>query len=668
MSEPIKRALVISPTPTWPLNFGNRKRIFMVCSKLKSLGFEIHFVHYASETDWRSNIPTNSRRQMNSQWDMVDHVFPSIDLHCSPKDGLDHTIDEWWDPVLENFLKFILKNRDFDVVIVNYTWLSRALEFVPKGILKVLDTHDKFTDRRLLLESNGISKEYFHTTAAQEKIGISRADLIWSIKDEERVFFESLQTKKCIQTLIYIDEYRESPGSIDVNGYLTAGFIGARNNINKVNITNFVDVALPIFEKYLPPLKIKIAGSVCDDLAAVNSSYFEIVGRVDDVDDFYDAIDLAIVPMDFSAGLKIKSGEAISKSKPLIAHEHAMEGYPATHRLHECSSLEQIALELCRLAYDSSDVNNLKSASVESYKIIQEEIDAQLNRISQVVNLLRDVIIILPREFGDESKIIHWHARTMVEWLSWEFNILCISQYSDSSCQSVNVRFLDLESIKELIFDRKKAVVFNLDEYFSCEFIFDRSKTFSHITDCSVIKREGMLFASSVEWDRDRLFGFGHLKIPIYSDGIYANRSGALILGESTFSKRLSIKQYLQTCSRVTVSDTSFSNYEEMQDYISDYVMVHQALPKYVISLKPFFQLTYAEQLFVDFLLSHEGKYLNCYGLIDITHLLNTINNDENYYNDYQNQFFHAWKLWEIKILSLQTGATNAKHIYNLGV
>ena len=74
------RALVVAPTPTWPLNYGNRKRIYSVCSKLQSLGFEIHYVHYASEGDWRDYIPIETRKRMDEQWDIVDHVWPSKPL------------------------------------------------------------------------------------------------------------------------------------------------------------------------------------------------------------------------------------------------------------------------------------------------------------------------------------------------------------------------------------------------------------------------------------------------------------------------------------------------------------------------------------------------------------------------------------------------------------
>ena len=51
----------------------------------------------------------------SSGWDYRWH----FDIH----------IDEWWDWALENHLSKIFASREYDVCIVNYTWLSKALEF-----------------------------------------------------------------------------------------------------------------------------------------------------------------------------------------------------------------------------------------------------------------------------------------------------------------------------------------------------------------------------------------------------------------------------------------------------------------------------------------------------------------------------------------------------------
>ena len=84
---------------------------------------------------------------------------------------------------MSGFIAWACGRRRYDIAIVNYTWMSFALESIPASIYKVIDTHDVFGDRRLLLEANGISAEFFHTTVAGERLGLARADLVWAIRN-----------------------------------------------------------------------------------------------------------------------------------------------------------------------------------------------------------------------------------------------------------------------------------------------------------------------------------------------------------------------------------------------------------------------------------------------------------------------------------------------------
>ena len=398
------KALVVSPTPTWPLNYGNRKRVFSTCNELQKLGVEIYFIHYASEVDWRHGVPLETVDKMNEQWTYVSHLFPSKDLHCPPNSGQDHEIDEWFDWEVEHAVKSLCMRHDFDFVYVNYTWLSKCLEVVPDSVLKVLDTHDVFSDRRLLLDKNGINPEYFHTTKDQECLAIERADVVYAIKDEEKEFFKTLTTKPSIKTLLHFDELRESEINTDTSKAFTFGIIGARNNINKVNVSKFIDVATPIFKKYLPQIKVLIAGSMTIDLNVVGNDYFESVGYVDDLNEFYDTCDAMIIPMEFSTGLKIKVAEAFSQSKPTICHHHAAEGFPVTHPFHLCESFEDMAVKMCELSYDPSQLHALRQASLDVFNTLRDITVSELSELKTLVINQYENIVQIPNDYPSLNK------------------------------------------------------------------------------------------------------------------------------------------------------------------------------------------------------------------------------------------------------------------------
>ena len=144
--------LVVSPTPTHPVDHGNRKRVFAICRALQIRGARVHFVHYPAEHDWRFDRPERHERAMREQWDSYQLLPPTRSLHTAPI-GVDHEIDEWADPSVSQYLAWACSRRRYDVAIVNYTWMSFALEALPPSVFKVLDTHDVFSNRRELLES-----------------------------------------------------------------------------------------------------------------------------------------------------------------------------------------------------------------------------------------------------------------------------------------------------------------------------------------------------------------------------------------------------------------------------------------------------------------------------------------------------------------------------------
>jgi hypothetical protein len=344
------RIAVLSPTPTHPQDFGNRKRIFRVCSRYAEQGAAITFIHYPAELEWRAQIPRRAERAMSRAWSQYFTIAPTRLLHTDPK-GRHHGIDEWWDPSIGEFLMWLFSVQSFDAFIVNYSWLSKALEFAPRSTFKILDTHDKFSGRREMLESLGLDAEFFYTTEDEERIALDRADLVWAIKREEAAQLARM-TDSPVLALPHLDPFvplaRPEP---DKDGYLRIGVIGARNNVNRMNITGFLAVAEPIFLGAFAPVKIVVAGSVCSLLEGVNNPFVELMGRVENVEDFYRAVDCVAVPMRTSTGLKIKTGEALSLGMPVISLAHAFEGYESADPLHRLNDFADMARAMVELSF-----------------------------------------------------------------------------------------------------------------------------------------------------------------------------------------------------------------------------------------------------------------------------------------------------------------------------
>jgi glycosyltransferase involved in cell wall biosynthesis len=393
--------LVLSPTPTMPTDQGNRKRIYAVCRELQRRGARIHFVFYPQEW-WFDYLPDDLVREMGKQWDSF-HLLPATRHTYTRPEGADYKIDEWWDDSIRDYLQWLFKRNRFDAFIVNYAYMSKAFEYAPANTLKILDTHDKFTGRRELLDQNGIAPEFFYTTDDQEAIALNRAQLVWAIKDEERDFYRSISSTPCI-TMPHIEpEARVArvrrPEDAD---RLVIGMLGSGNAINVNNARAFVKVALPIITRREAPMVIRFVGAMCSrlpDLEGVPG--VELMGPVDSTDEFYRDVDLVIVPLAFSTGLKIKAVEAFATGMPLVAMGHALEGIPTRHPWHQCESMEEVAEVCCDVAFDRQHLKLLTETTARTYALVRAQAKIAFDDTLRRLTHYPTIVMTVDRSFFD---------------------------------------------------------------------------------------------------------------------------------------------------------------------------------------------------------------------------------------------------------------------------
>lgn len=391
--------LVLSPTPTSPTDQGNRKRIYAVCRELQRRGARIHFVYYPQEW-WFDFLPDDLVRDMAAQWDSFHLVPPSRHTYTPPA-GEDYLIDEWWDDAIGEHLRWLFKRHRFDAFLVNYAYMSKAFEVAPANTLKILDTHDQFTGRRQLLARNGIAPEFFYTTQEQEAIALDRAQLVWAIKDEERDFYRSISQTPCI-TVPHIEPETRVPRvrrPADERR-LVIGMLGSGNAINVNNARAFVKVALPIIAQRQAPVVIRFVGAMCAKLPDLQGlPGVELLGPVDTTDEFYRDVDLVIVPLAFSTGLKIKAVEAFATGMPLVAMGHALEGIPTRHPWHQCRTMEEVAEVCCDIAFDTARLDGLTESTEHTYARVRAQAKAAFDDTLRRLVDQPTVVVTVDRQF-----------------------------------------------------------------------------------------------------------------------------------------------------------------------------------------------------------------------------------------------------------------------------
>ena len=380
-----RRALIVSPTASHPRDYGNRNRVWQTTHFLEAHGYEIHFVLYPIEDDWRNDVP-RSAAEMQAAWSSFTVIPPSIRLHAAAA-GDYHAIDEWWDPQIGHYLEWLLARQSFTVMVVNYVFLSRAFEYAPGPVVKVLETHDIFSGRKEMLAELGVAPEFFYTLPDQEQIAFNRADIVIAIKDSEAKLIGQ-RTARDVVTLPFYTETDIPPNGAAMRppapDVLRVGFIGADNQVNIANTQRFLDTYERYERVYSPPMEIVIAGGVCRHLTPRGETV-RLAGRVADIREFYDNIDVVVVPLSRSTGIKIKTGEALAQQVPIVATSNGFDGYPAVDEYHNLPSQPAVCEALVKLAFDRDRLHVLAERTRMAAKLAEHRAAGGYARLATAI-------------------------------------------------------------------------------------------------------------------------------------------------------------------------------------------------------------------------------------------------------------------------------------------
>jgi glycosyltransferase involved in cell wall biosynthesis len=315
--------LVISPTPTHPQDAGNRQRIHTLLAALRGFGHRVDFAFVQREV-----VRDEALEAMRAAWDRL-YLIPYDRTQEAPSLGETFAIDDWFPPDLEDAIAAIAAEERYDLVLVEYVFLSRALELFPPGTLRVLDTHDVFADRHLRLKALGLPVGFFHTTPEQEGRGLDRADLVLAIQDDERQVLEEATTSPVV-TLGFMPAVEPMP--VAPHEGLRMGYLGSGNPLNGHALGHFI-AALDTEALAEGGAALHVAGGATRYAGPARPGIVP-VGGVGEPKDFYLALDLAVNPHEGGTGLKIKTVEALAHGRPVIGTAEAFRGLGAHAAFH----------------------------------------------------------------------------------------------------------------------------------------------------------------------------------------------------------------------------------------------------------------------------------------------------------------------------------------------
>lgn len=361
------KVLVVSPTPTHPQDAGNRQRIFALLHRLRQYGHELHLCFIAREAVDEAHL-----RQMQQDWGQLT-VLPYDRSEERKSLGAVFGIDDWFPASLVAGIERLAALERPDVVIAEYVFCSRALDCFDDTVLKVIDTHDVFSDRHLRLQELGLTPGFFFTTRAEEARGLDRADLVLAIQDEEAATLQAM-TRAAVVTLGHLPP-GIAPAPPQGEDARSIGYIGSPNPLNARAIGRCIEAMDP-GRLAAADLRLRIAGGIPAEVGR-DAPFVERIGRVERLNEFYGSLALAINPHEGGTGLKIKTIEALAHGVPVMGTGDAFLGLDAEEVFHAAASPAELAGFVMRFAEQPEFRLRVAEASRRVFERYRRRVEAQ---------------------------------------------------------------------------------------------------------------------------------------------------------------------------------------------------------------------------------------------------------------------------------------------------
>lgn len=218
-----------------------------------------------------------------------------------------------------------LAARPARAVIVEYLRLGYLLDAVPPGTLRVLDLHDVMAQRRLSFAQFGRVPNIVMSLAEEVEI-IDAFDIAIAITAEDA----ALLAPRLRRARLVIAPHASAiaPPSADHRGEPgRVLFIGADTVPNRDGLTWFLRQVWPAIPT---SATLHVAGDISRWVKRAPRGV-TLLGRLPDLAGFYGSGQLAINPVHFGGGMKIKTLEAVQHGVPVVTTREGARGMMAAN-------------------------------------------------------------------------------------------------------------------------------------------------------------------------------------------------------------------------------------------------------------------------------------------------------------------------------------------------
>ena len=257
--------------------------------------------------------------ELNNDRLLLSRYYPLLDFNFLDSQN-SHLIIEY-----KQLFKDFVKNRSVDVCIFEYIHLSVLTPVLSWRTKLFLDAHDIISDRTESFKQFTLHTPSFELSQKLEFKLLKLYDkiLLLTAPDYKKVGDKIGYKKVLLSPHACGCKMRETRKEVSVIGFISSDYYP---NIDGLQF--FLENVWPKMTELFPNVVLNIYGLICRKLEISEGKNIYLKGFFENIDSVYDEIDVAINPVRFGAGLKIKNVEALANSRPLITLRHGSIGLP----------------------------------------------------------------------------------------------------------------------------------------------------------------------------------------------------------------------------------------------------------------------------------------------------------------------------------------------------
>ena len=324
------KLLLIEPFTFLPIKSGGHNRTFQTIRELSKYYDLQTIVFYEDQKALKTTQEYLKTQQVPQKYFPVKSKY----IFSFLKFGIPYWFSDWYNRPLINTLKH---TQDYDQLktLIEYTQLLYLVDYLPKKSFKIFTAYDISSVsfwRRLVTEPN-LGKKilgFFRWIEIYlfERKYFPRFDLVIAVSKHDATFLKKYFNVKRVEVISNgIDRIHQLPIRKS-DGYLNLGFIGPVSHPPNLQARQFLlsNIA-PELDRQNLKYRIIIAG---DDKSllqlGVGRPGVKYLGYVDNLEDFYQQIDVLVVPIFAGSGSRIKILESLSFGRPVITTAVGAEG------------------------------------------------------------------------------------------------------------------------------------------------------------------------------------------------------------------------------------------------------------------------------------------------------------------------------------------------------